>query len=282
MKKLDRAISMFCYKHPHFGVANLMLIIVIGTGAMWLMSMMDTTQSLIGLLYFSPEMIIKHGKVWRILSFMFVPNSGSVLELLFLYFYYWIGSTLERNWGTARFNIFVFGGMLLTILYGFAVYLFGGDSIAVGGHFIYMSMFFSFATLFPNMQILLFFIIPIRIKWLALLDAVYFVVMIIQNSFPYNLLPVIAMLNYFVFFGGSLIDELKRFRKGNGKTSREFRRKVTQIKYEDNLKDYTYKCEVCGKTDAEYPELEFRYCSRCAGYHCFCSEHINNHVHFTE
>ena len=106
--------------------------------------------------------------------------------------------------------------------------------------------------------------------------------MIIQNSFPYNLLPVIAMLNYFVFFGGSLIDELKRFRKGNGKTSREFRRKVTQIKYEDNLKDYTYKCEVCGKTDAEYPELEFRYCSRCAGYHCFCSEHINNHVHFTE
>ena len=80
----------------------------------------------------------------------------------------------------------------------------------------------------------------------------------------------------------ALIDELKRFRKGNGKTSREFRRKVTQIKYEDNLKDYTYKCEVCGKTDAEYPELEFRYCSRCAGYHCFCSEHINNHVHFTE
>lgn len=282
MKKLDRAISMFCYKHPRFGVANLMLCIVIGTGAVWLLSMMDTTQTLISLLYFSPERVIKHGEVWRILSFMFVPNSGSILEFLFLYFYYWIGNTLERNWGTARFNIFVFGGMLLTVIYGIAMYLITGTSMAVGAHYIYMSMFFSFATLFPNMQILLFFIIPIRIKWLALLDAAYFIAMILMSPFPYNLLPVIAMLNYFVFFGGSLAAELKSLRSGNAKTARNFRRNVTQIKYEDKLKDFNYKCSVCGKTDTDYPELEFRYCSRCAGYHCFCSEHINNHVHFTE
>ena len=281
MRKLNKKIDMFCYKHPRFGIPNLMLYIVVISLAVWLLSIMDESKTLLSYFTFSPELILK-GQVWRLISFIFIPQSLSLWALLFFYFYYWIGSTLEREWGTARFNIFIFSGIFLTIIYGLVIYFITKQSVNIGTYYIYLSMFFSFATLFPNMQILLFFIIPIRIKWLALLDAVYFVAMIIQNSFPYNLLPVIAMLNYFVFFGGSLIDELKRFRKGNGKTSREFRRKVTQIKYEDNLKDYTYKCEVCGKTDAEYPELEFRYCSRCAGYHCFCSEHINNHVHFTE
>ncbi len=281
MKKLTRAIDMFCYKHPRFGISNLMLCIVIGTAAMWLLSMMDTTGALLSLLYFSPEMILKHGQVWRLLSFAIVPEGNGIWELLFLYFYYVIGKTLEQTWGTPRFNIFVLGGMLLTVIYGFAVYLIGNISITVGAHFIYMSMFFSFATLYPDMQVLLFFIIPIRIKWLALLNALYFVVEIVLLDFPMNLLPVIAMINYFVFFGESLIQGFKRFKSGNGKNSREFKRKVSNIKYEEKLRDYTYKCEVCGKTDVDHPDLEFRYCSRCEGYHCFCSEHINNHIHFS-
>ncbi len=280
MKKLSRSIDMFCYKHPNFGLSNLMLYIVIGTGAMWFLSMMDTTGMLESLLYLSPEMILKHGQVWRLLSFAFVPGDSGIWELFFLYFYYMIGKTLEQTWGTARFNIFVLGGILLTVIYAFAVYLIGGISFSVGAHFIYMSMFFSFATLYPDMQVLLFFIIPIRIKWLALLNALYFVVEIVLLPFPYNLLPVIAMLNYFVFFGGSLLDGLKRKKQTKG--AKDFRRKVSQIKYEDKLKSFTYKCEVCGRTDTNYPELEFRYCSRCAGYHCFCGDHINSHVHFTE
>lgn len=280
MKKLSRSIDMFCYKHPNFGLSNLMLYIVIGTGAMWLLSMMDTTGMLESLLYLSPEMILKHGQVWRLLSFAFVPGDSGIWELFFLYFYYMIGRTLEQTWGTARFNIFVIGGILLTVIYSFAVYLIGGISFSVGAHFIYMSMFFSFATLYPDMQVLLFFIIPIRIKWLALLNALYFVVEIVMLPFPYNLLPVIAMLNYFVFFGGSLIDGLKRSRRP--KNSKDFKRKVSQIKYEEKLKSFTYKCEVCGRTENDDPELEFRYCSRCAGYHCFCGDHINSHIHFTE
>lgn len=280
MKKLSRSIDMFCYKHPNFGLSNLMLYIVIGTGAMWLLSMMDTTGMLESLLYLSPEMILKHGQVWRLLSFAFVPGNSGIWELFFLYFYYMIGRTLEQTWGTARFNIFVIGGILLTVIYSFAVYLIGGISFSVGAHFIYMSMFFSFATLYPDMQVLLFFIIPIRIKWLALLNALYFVVEIVMLPFPYNLLPVIAMLNYFVFFGGSLIDGLKRSRRP--KNSKDFKRKVSQIKYEEKLKSFTYKCEVCGRTENDDPELEFRYCSRCAGYHCFCGDHINSHIHFTE
>lgn len=281
MKKISRAIDMFCYKHPRFGISNLMLCIVIGTGAMWLLSMMDTTGTLLSLLYFSPEAVLKHGQVWRILSFALMPEGNGIWELLFLYFYYIIGKTLENTWGTARFNIFVFSGMLLTVIYGFAVYLIGGTSIAVGANFIYMSMFFSIATLYPDMQVLLFFIIPIRIKWLALLNALYFIVEIVLLDFPLNLLPLIAMLNYFVFFGEGLVNELKRFKSGNRKTSREFKRKVSTIKYEQKLRSFDYKCEICGKTDVDYPDMEFRYCSKCEGYHCFCSDHINNHIHFS-
>lgn len=281
MKKISRAIDMFCYKHPRFGISNLMLCIVIGTGAMWLLSMMDTTGTLLSLLYFSPEAVLKHGQVWRLLSFALMPNNSSIWELIFLYFYYLIGKTLEDTWGTARFNIFVLGGMLLTVIYCFIVYFVSGISLMVDASFIYMSMFFSIATLYPDMQVLLFFIIPIRIKWLALLDAAYFVLMMVLMEFPANLLPLIAMLNYAVFFGESLVSELKRTKGGNGKKSRDFKRKVSQIKYEEKLKSFTYKCEVCGKTDTDYPELEFRYCSRCEGYHCFCGEHINNHIHFS-
>ena len=57
---------------------------------------------------------------------------------------------------------------------------------------------------------------------------------------------------------------------------------IRRINREQNSKPYHHKCAVCGRTDADHPELEFRYCSRCAGYHCFCQDHINNHIHFTE
>lgn len=281
MKKISRAIDMFCYKHPRFGLPNLMLCIVIGTAGMWLLSMMDSTGTLLSLLYLSPEMVIKHGQVWRLLSFAIMPEGNGIWEIIFLYFYYLIGKTLEDTWGTARFNIFVLGGMLLTVIYCFAVYFIGGISLAVGANFIYMSMFFSIATLYPDMQVLLFFIIPIRIKWLALLDALYFVLMIIGLPFPENLLPLIAMLNYFVFFGEGLVNEFKRSKSGKGKKSVEFKRQMSKIKYEEKLKSFTYKCEVCGKTDTDYPDLEFRYCSRCEGYHCFCADHINDHIHFS-
>lgn len=281
MRKLTRSIDKFCYKHPSFGIPNLMLYIVIGNIIVWLFSMMDSTGMLANYLAFDPAMIL-HGQVWRLVTFVFIPESSGLWALIFFYFYYWIGGTLERQWGTPRFNIFVITGVVLTIIYGFVVYFITGQSVTVGAYYIYMSMFFSFATLFPDMQVLFMFIIPLKIKWLAIIDAIYFGLMIISLPFPVNLLPVVAILNYFIFFGEDIISLFRRNGYVDKKKTVNFRREASRIKYEQKNMPYTYKCAVCGRTDTDYPNLEFRYCSRCAGYHCFCAEHINNHVHFTE
>ncbi len=286
MRKLMKKIDLFCYKHPRFGIPNLMKYIVIGTGIVWLFMLMDKTNSLLGWLVLDPGLVLR-GQIWRLVTFVFVPQDFSMWILLFLYFYYWIGSILEQQWGTPRFNIFLLSGILLTIIFDFTVY-FTADVLSslhlmlFGPYYIYLSMFFSFATLFPDMQVLFMFIIPLKVKWLALLDAAYFIVDVIRLPFPVNLLPVVAILNYLVFFGADIVDMLTGGIPKRSRSTVNFNREKAKIKNEAREKSYNHKCAVCGRTDTEYPGLEFRYCSRCAGYHCFCSDHINNHVHFTE
>lgn len=281
MRKLNKKIDMFCYKHPRFGIPNLMLYIVVISLAVWLLSIMDESRTLLSYFSFSPELILK-GQIWRLITFIFIPQDLSMWALLFFYFYYWIGSTLEREWGTVRFNIFIFSGVLMTVIYGFVIYIITKQSVNIGTYYIYLSMFFSFATLFPDTQVLFMFIIPVKIKWLAYLDAAFFLYAMLIYPFPFNLLPLIAILNYLVFFGADLISSISGGSARYRKTTLNFNREKQNIKYEQRQKNYSHKCSVCGRTDTDFPNLEFRYCSRCAGYHCFCEEHINNHVHFTE
>ena len=281
MKKLNKKIDMCCYRHPRFGIPNLMLYIVVVSLAVWLLSIMDSSKTLLSYFAFSPELILK-GQVWRLITFMFIPQDLSMWALLFFYFYYWIRRTLEREWGTPRFNIFSFSGVILTIIYGMVIYFITGQSASIGTYYIYLSMFFSFATLYPDTQVLFMFIIPVKIKWLAYINAAFFVFEMLATKFPFNLLPLIAMLNYLIFFGSDLISSISSGATRYRKTTVNFNREKQKIKYEQRQKDYNYKCCVCGRTDKDFPNLEFRYCSKCAGYHCFCQDHINNHVHFTE
>ena len=269
-------VERFCYKHPNFGIKNLMLYITIGNVAFWILGAINPV--LMTYLTFSPYYIL-HGQVWRLVTFMLYPPSTGILAFIAFYFYYWIGSTLEQYWGTGQFTIYFFTGVILTAIYGFAVYFIRGISLEVTATYIYLSMFFSFAVLFPDMQVLLFYCIPIKIKYLAFLDAALFVVAVITTSFPLNLLPVVAVLNFFIFCGGQLWS--KRPRRSS-KNTVNFRRESQRIRRQQEQKLYNHKCAVCGRTDTDFPELEFRYCSRCQGYHCFCQDHINNHIHFTE
>ena len=253
MRKLMNKIDRFCYTHPRFGIPNLMLIIVIGNAAVWLLTKMDTTGQIVSLLSGSAQGIL-HGQVWR----------------------------LEREWGNGKFTIYYVSGMLLTAIYGVVLSAILGRDVIVSTTYLNLSMFFAFATLYPDMQVLLFFIIPIKVKYLAYVDAALFVLGIVTTSFPLNLLPVVAVLNYLVYCGDWLFDFFRPSHVRQRQKTVNFKREARRIQREQANKPYHYKCAVCGRTDADYPELEFRYCSRCAGYHCFCQDHINNHVHFTE
>lgn len=289
MKKLNNAVDRFAYTHPRFGIPNLMKFIVVGNLIVFMLLRLSNNNA-ISFLAFIPGKVL-HGEIWRLVTFIFVPeNSFSLFFLaISLYFYFWIGSMLEREWGTPKFTLYYLSGMVLTILTGFIVYLAGGDGSVWGTYYINMSMFFAFAALYPDMQVLLFFIIPIKVKWLAWLDAALFAVDILRSAFQLNLigalLPVIAVLNFFVFFWAEISDAVAR-RRGytahlNSHRTIQFKNAAKQQAKKAKEQGYHHKCSVCGRTDTDYPNLQFRYCSRCAGYHCFCEDHIFNHEHFT-
>lgn len=285
MRSVDGWLDRFCYKHPRLGIPNLMLIIVVGNVLVYFMDMFSSGM-FSALLYFSPASIL-HGQVWRIITFIFVPASSGNLFffVLSLYFYWWIGSILEREWGSTKFTVYYLMGVVLNILYGFIMYLlpFGGSGY-VSMDYVNLSLFFAFATLYPDMQVLLFFILPIKIKWLAWFDAAVFLFSVVSNLLALRitlaLLPIIAILNYLLFFSSTLLSALGRSRdRVRHQTSRQTINFKKATREAQQHKGYLHKCAVCGKTDTDYPDETFRYCSQCDGYYCYCSEHIHNHVH---
>ena len=299
LRWLDKKIERFCWDHPRFGIPRLMLYVVGGTIAVWLFAMMDTTGRLTALLSFDPQMFCR-GQIWRLVTYVFVPNSSGVLWLaISLYFYYFIGSSLENAWGAGRFTIYYLTGMVLTALYALVFYLITGISIPVSSaYYLNMSMFFAFATLWPDQMVLLFFFIPVKMKWLAWADVALFALDFIRLlaagargamftiALGMALIPVVAVGNYLLFCGQWLFDYIRpshvRQRSYQKVRTIQFKQAAKKVQQEQRAQGYTRKCEVCGRTDRDYPDLEFRYCSRCAGFHCFCIDHINSHIHFTE
>ncbi len=285
MRKLNAAVERFCAKHPKFGIANLMRYIVFGTVIVYVLYFI-TQGTALTYLAFNPVLFL-HGQVWRIVSFLFVPNTyGPIWLLIELYFYYFVGNALERQWGKGKFTTFYLSGAVLTIIVTLIVYFATGHSVSIGGtYYINMSMFFAFASLYPDYPVLLFFVLPIRMKWLAWADLVMFGIAIVMGAMSGSLisilLPLVAIGNYLLFFGADLWEVLTtrlRFRKGQrGRRPPKLHQAAQKISQE---KGYLHKCTICGRTDSDNPGLEFRYCSKCSGYRCYCIDHINNHTHF--
>lgn len=285
MKKLYDSVDRFCARHPRFGIPNLMLIVVVGNAIVYLLYMLTGYDaSKISFLSFNLSGLLR-GEIWRIITYIFVPTYGNLFYMLIaLYFYYWIGSTLERQWGQAKFNLYYFSGVLLTVIGAILAGLIsGGDVTVAGTQYVNLSMFFAFAMLFPNAQVLLFFIIPVKMKWLAILDGVFFVWQIIAaliaGSIGGAVMPLVALLNFAVFIYPELHYFTQRRQYQRSPKTVQFKKAV---KEQQKDKGYHHKCAVCGRTDTEFPDLQFRYCSKCEGYHCFCQDHIFSHVHFTE
>ncbi len=286
MKKLMNRIDRFCWRHPNFGISNLMIFVVIGTALAWLFIQMDSTGTLAYYLAFNPALFCR-GQIWRLVTHIIMPSTSRPLMLLIeLYFYYFIGRSLEQEWGKGRFTIYYFAGVILNVLYSLLVYALTGRQFYADVSFINLSMFLTFATLWPEQKVLLFYIIPIKVKWLGIADAVLFGINVILNLIAGDifaaLVPVVAVANYMLFCGDWLIDYMRPTRARQRAKTIQFKQAARRTQQAQKQQGYSRKCSVCGRTDTDYPTLEFRYCSRCQGYHCFCIDHINNHIHFTE
>ena len=281
MKNLRRDFERFCYRHRYKGISNLMLYIAIGTAIVYLFTLIDPSNLLTYALRFDRSAILS-GQVWRLFTYIFVPNDSNVFFLaISLYFYYYIGKSIENQWGPFRFNLFYLCGVIITDLAALIL----GVNASTGS--LNLSLILAFATMYPENRVLLFYIIPIKMKYLAWF---YFVVTII-GLLQGNLFSVFALLNYFLFFGSDILHVLPDFLQPRGRGRKkpfgDFGRKqqkpnpnwAKDYRSKTGEQPYGHKCTVCGKTDTQYPNLEFRYCSRCNGYYCYCLDHINDHAH---
>ena len=140
-------IELFCRKHPYFGIPNLMKYITIANAVLWLLNAVNSR--ILPYMVFSPYWILR-GQVWRLISFIFIPPSTGILAFIAFYFYYFLGSTLEQQWGTARFNLYFFSGVVLTILFGFLIYWITGVSVSLTAYYLFLSMFFFICCSLPG------------------------------------------------------------------------------------------------------------------------------------
>jgi len=287
LKKLRQRFERFCFRNRDKGIPNLMLYVSLGAGLVYLFTQFTGNYLLYDILYFDRELILQ-GQVWRLISYPLVyGTSNLLLTAITLFCYYSIGRAMENLWGTLRFNLFYLSGIVMMDIY---CMIFGGYADV---YYLNLSLFLSYATMFPDARFLLLFIIPVKAWIFALLDLILVLFGLITYPFPANLFSVISLANYFLFFGKDVLNVIPLSWRINAK--RLFRKKPKGTKvvpfpsagsYEATTarpkEPYTHRCTVCGRTDISDPDLEFRYCSRCKGYHCYCIDHINNHEHIEE
>ena len=284
MKAIARWLDRFCYNHPNFGIPNLVKFIVIGNVLVYFLDMFSRGYASYALMFYTPWIL--QGEVWRIVTFIFVPTSGynpsDMLSVLWfamsLLFCYYIGNALERQWGTARFTVFYGLGVVLNIIVGFVM---GSTSM----YYINMSMFFAFATLYPEMQVLLMGILPLKVKWLAWIEAALFAYGVFFSlaspAVGHRRAAPGGLLNYFIFFWGRPDGHCPPHQPA-GLLPRQSPDHQLQKGTEagagaQGLPSTSAPCAALPTRTT--PTWSSGYCSKCNGYYCYCMKHINNHVH---
>ena len=270
-------------KFGRFAIPNLTVYLlagyVIGFGIMYLMP------DMIGYLTLEPALILR-GQVWRIISWVLIPPTTNVISLVFLVLlYYSLGTVLERTWGSFRYNVYIFSGLLFTVIAEFGLYAYFRFRYGVemplsmiglvSTNYITMSIFLAFAAIYPDMEVLLYFILPIKMKWMELV----YVVMAGYSFFRGGLMTKVAigasLLNFIIFFLSSR--NMKRFGpREQARKARFKRQSAPHMKYSNGAK---HRCAVCGRTELDDPCLEFRFCSKCNGNYEYCQDHLFTHEH---
>lgn len=246
-----------------WAIPGLIRVIVAFNAFVFLMSKIQP--EFINLLTLRPERVMA-GEVWRLVSYIFIPQvdpSGMLSPLttfLYLYFLWIMGEGLEQAWGNFRLNVFYLFGMIGTTV---AVLLLGARDAT--GVWLNLSLFFAFSTLFPNFEILLFFLIPVRIKWLALLSFAGTLLEFLGGSLSTKAAIVIALANYIVFFGPAWVRQWRE----EGRTIK--RRQQFQIAQKEEEEETLHRCKVCGSTEISSPEKEFRVAADGEEY---CTTHL--------
>lgn len=276
LEKLERKFGRFAI--PNLTV-YLLAAYVIGFGIVWLMPQMTVYLTL------EPALILR-GQVWRIISWILIPPTTNIISLVFLVLlYYSLGTALERTWGTFRYNLYIFSGLLFTVaavflLYGFLYLRYGIEMPLsmvgiVSTNYITMSIFLAFAAIYPDMEVMLYFILPIKMKWMALVYVAMAAYYFIRGGMGERVAIAASLLNFFIFFLSGR--NMRRFGPRERARKAKFRsQSAPHMKYAGGAQ---HRCAVCGRTELDDPCLEFRYCSKCNGNYEYCQDHLFTHEH---
>jgi len=189
---------------------------------------------------------IRHGEIWRLITYIFLPQTSSFLWIILLLWFLWfVGEGLEQAWGAFRLSLYFLVGMIGTTV---AAFFFGAH---FSNSMLYASLFFAFARFYPDQVIYLFFVLPVKIKWAAWVSAAFLLFGFVIGSNSYRMAMVAALANYLIFFGPEIFYEARHRREVAGRRER----------YARSSRDETeplHKCAVCGATESSDPNLEFR------------------------
>ena len=264
---MERFLAKLERKYGKFAIEHLAQFIVGGMAIVFVLSMVKPEFK--DLLVLDFEMV-KRGQVWRLVTYLFLPTTDSYFWILFSLWWMWlIGSNLENEWGPLKFNLFYFIGMVGTTA---AAWITGG---AVGNTWLNMSLFFAFATIFPNYEIFPIPFIPfsVKVKWLALISAAFAGYSFLVGGWVLRASVAAALGNYFLFFGAHLFGLLR----GRNMEVRQAARRASMRPVAEKATGGRV-CAICGKREDDGTDIRVCSCEKCGGKaRALCLEHARNH-----
>ncbi len=287
-----RFIDKLERKYGRYGIENLTMYIIISYVLGY--ALMYINPGALSMLSLNVTKILQ-GQVWRLITWIVYPPSTSSplwFVIAILFFYYPISASLEHTWGKFKFTLYILSGMIFTVIAAFILhFVMGGVLDGLGGiifstYYISLSIFLAYSLTYPDMTVLLMFVIPIKMKWMSIVYAaivIYDVARYFMNGAWFMALPIIAsLLNFVIFFLGTR--DFNRYNPKEINRKNEFRRAVNggskTVPFPGNSNAVTkHKCAVCGRTEKDDPNLEFRFCSKCNGNYEYCQDHLYTHIH---
>ncbi|MDE6621071.1 MAG: hypothetical protein K2K74_11415 [Lachnospiraceae bacterium] len=288
LNKMERKLGKYA-------IPNLSLYLILGYVLGYILEFISP--AVMDFLTLNPYLIL-HGQIWRLVTWVIIPPSSfDLFTIVMLMFYYSVGTNLERTWGTFYYNVYLFMGMIFTILGSFLImgisympafysyvlreaygpttyFLLVARSFST--YFVNMSIFLGFAATFPEIQVLLMFIIPIKVKWMGIAYGVLLVVQFFQSDVIGKIVIGASLLNFVVFFLMTRSGFGMRISPRQVRRRHEYNREVKRAKPVSVSK---HKCAICGKNSEDNPDAEFRFCSKCNGNYEYCQDHLFTHTH---
>jgi len=251
-----------------FAIPHLTLLIILGQTGAFVLAQGD--KDFLGRLVLVPAEVIS-GEYWRLATFVFLPPSLNIFWFFIaMMVFHLIGNALEKTWGTFRYNIYLLVGYLATIAAGFV----NPDywAVPITNVYFLQTVFLAFAWLYPTFTFHMFFILPVRVKWLAWIIWIFYLYGLYKGPNLVRLTVLAGIANFLLFFGRDIYERIR---------SRQHRikRKVESATSIGGRGKPFHQCRTCGVTDQDESQLEFRYCSQCGDNACYCENHIRDHEH---